>query len=203
MGKMPNILYPSGMVGDLTMNPGLPMVGVGMAPTLVTQPLPGLGFASSGLGKTSVSTLTGRQGALEVWLTTGATGSARSVVVLSDGGANYLEVLLDANNRVSLIHKNDAGVTIAALTSQYSAEASGVRMRLRYTWDSTKAIDGSRFALFRKNGEAASTWATDPTSVWSGFYPTVVYLGVGGIGTGTSFNGSIDKVQVGTQVVLV
>lgn len=196
----PTILYP-GFVGDPNMNPGVPMVGSQMAPVAVYPSLPGVAFSSQGLGKFAVDKLTGRQGALDMWLTTGAIGSARSLVVLSNG-VTYVEILLDATNKISLIHKAETGVTIAALTSQYAAEGSGVRMRLRYTWDSTRAIDGSRFALFRKNEEAAVTWATDPTVGWNGFFPTFVYLGVGGIGTGTSFNGSIEKVQIGSQVVL-
>lgn len=196
----PTIIYP-GLVGDVNMNPGLPMVGASMGPNLVSPILPGVAFSARGTGKFPVSLLTGRQGALDMWLTTGASGAARTLVVLSDGNSNYIEILLDATNKISLIHKAVTGVTIAALTSQYAAEGSDVRMRLRYTWDSTQAIDGSRFAKFRKNEEAAVTWATDPTTGWSGFYPTFVYLGVGGVGTGGSFNGTIDKVQIGSSVV--
>lgn len=163
-------------------------------------------FSTRGTGKFSAEgKLTGRQGSIDLWVTTGVTGAARSLVVLTNGITNnYLEILLDTNNRVSLIHRSEATAIVAQVTAQFAAEPVGTRMNLRYTWDSTKAVDVAtrfavtRFAVLYKNNEKLATWATDPTAAWDSFFPTLVYVGVGGVATGGDFNGTVDKVQVGT-----
>lgn len=130
----------------------------------------------------------------------GATGSARSLIVLTNGVTNnFLEILLDTNNRVSLIHRSEATAIVAQATAQFAAEPVGTRMNLRYVWDSTQAVDVStRFAVLYKNNEKIATWATDPTAAWDSFFPTLIYVGVGSVATGGDFNGTVDKVQVGT-----
>jgi len=56
----------------------------------------------------------------------------------------------------------------------------------------------TRFAVLYKNNEKIATWATDPTAAWDSFFPTLIYVGVGSVATGGDFNGTVDKVQVGT-----
>lgn len=172
-----------------------------MGPNLITSTVRSPAFSTRGTGKFSAEgKLTGRQGSIDLWVTTGATGSARSLIVLTNGVTNnFLEILLDTNNRVSLIHRSEATAIVAQDTAQFAAEPVGTRMNLRYVWDSTQAVDVStRFAVLYKNNEKIATWATDPTAAWDSFFPTLIYVGVGSVATGGDFNGTVDKVQVGT-----
>lgn len=191
----PTIIYP-GLVGDVNMNPGLPMVGASMGPNLISPVLPGVAFSTRGLGKFPVSKLTGRQGAIDMWVTLGATGSLRSLLVLTDGDA-VVTIHLGTDNRINLTHQSQTHVLVADLTNGFAADVAGSRFRLRYTWDSTQPVDGPKYAMLRKNEEKGNVLSG---SAWTSFYPTEVWLGVA-IGVTLDFNGTIDKVQIGSSVV--
>jgi len=201
----PFILYPTGLIGDVAMNAGLPMVGSAQKAPVVTQALPGVAFSALGVGEFAVDKVTGRQGAIDITFTTGAVGSARALVALvNKTTGRYAQVFLDSSNKISLLHQDVSGTTVAQATGQLAAEGTGARLRYRYTWDSSKAINGSLFTGFLKNdaGESVSTWAVGPTAAWTSFAPTHIYVGFmpTGVGTGSAFNGTVHKVQVGTSV---
>jgi hypothetical protein len=199
----PFILYPTGMIGDISMNPGLPMVGASQRAPRVTELLPGLVFTGLGVGRYDVTQISGIKGAIDLWITTGATGSSRSLVVLADAlvsPTRFLEIYLTTDNQAIVHQRSAAGVLIAA--GQFAAEVAGAQMRLRYSWNSEQAIDGARFAKFRQSETATTTWGTDPTATWASFQPSYVFVGVGGIATGSDFNGTFHKVQIGNQVLV-
>jgi len=200
----PFILYPTGLIGDVAMNAGLPMKGASQKAPLVTPALPGVAFTALGPGQFAVDKLTGRQGAIDVWFTTGAAGSSRALVTLVNSTTGqYAEVLLDASNRISLFHRDALGNTVAQISGQLAAEGTGVRLRYRYAWDSQAVIaSGNRHGYFLKNDLSVGTWAVNPTSSWDSFHPTHVYVGFvpAGVGTGSAFNGTLHKVQVGTTI---
>ena len=199
----PFILYPTGMIGDVPLNPGVPMLGKSQDAPRITPLLPGLAFTGLGAGRFAVDQISGRQGAIDMWITTGATGSSRSLLVLSDVAVSptrFLEIYLTTDNQALLRQRSATGVLVAA--AQFAAEVAGPQMRLRYTWDSSKAINGARFAKFRQKEEDTGTWSTDPTSGWVSFQPNFVFIGTGWVATGSDFNGTFQKVQIGNQVVL-
>lgn len=200
----PFIIYPTGMIGDVLYNPGVPMVGAAQKAPMVTPLLPGQVFTALTKGEYAVDRVTGRQGAMDLWFKTGAAGSTRALATLLDQPTGrYVQIFLGTTNAVNLAHYDATGVLKAQITDQLGAEGTGVPLRYRYSWDSTRAIDGTRFALFRKIDTAVSTWAVDPQAAWTSFNPTHVFVGFApaGIGSASEFNGTIQKVQVGSQVV--
>lgn len=203
----PRILYPSGLVGDYNHVAGLPFTGLTLGPSIVSVPIPGVAFGTGAKGRSIVTMGAGNQGAIDLNVTTGATGTARSLVIVSDNintPVNYIEISLTTTNTVTLVHKNGLGTTIAAVTGAFTGVGAGVPFHIRYAWNASVAIDGTRFALLSLNGASAGTWATDPQSSWAPFSLAGATSGVSvglGLISAADFNGSIQRVQVGTLAV--
>ena len=205
MTEASNIIYPSGLIGDVSLTAGLPATGVSMNPPLITTPLPGVALTGLGTGRYPSSALALNQGTIDLYYTTGATGSARSLLIIADSlsaPVGYLEISLDTNNKVTVVHKDAYGTTVSAVTGGFSNAATGTSFHVRYAWSAVQAVNGSRFASLTQNGVQVAAWATSPQSAWVPFLPAGMAVAVNGLVTSASFNGKIQKVQVGNIAVL-
>jgi len=160
----------------------------------------------SGFGKFSLNGLVrGIRGSIQVTFVTGASGMQRTLGYLTDNlttPTNRIVIGIDAMNRPYLNIKDYAGVDKAIVAPTYTAIPSGSQVTALMSWDSTQAIDGTRFALLQVNRGAVPSgdWTTNPTATWTSFQPTSVVLGFG-VGTDSDFNGQILAFQISNDVV--
>jgi len=204
-------------------NMGTPTVGLNQAanwggssmqPHTVVPLLPGQVFGTRGTGKTSLAAdprfgggylLSGTQGTIDLLVTMGATGAARTICYLTDDlvtPTRYIAVKMDNANKPFAKITNNLGSVIGVMTPA-TAVGAGLTASIRLAWNSLGAVDvlSGRHASFRLNREiaAGSTWTTDPTADWASFQPH--YLVCGGLLFGDSdFNGSILSVQLSNVV---
>lgn len=148
--------------------------------------------------------VSGVRGTIYTSYVAAANGTARTIWYLSDtqtGATNRIVLSIDTSNRPFISIRNNLGTVVALVTPTYTAIASGTRVNVFFSWDSTRAIDGSRFAILRVNSAAVpdANWATDPTTAWASFPPTYMVLGTG-VGGQADANGQILSVQISDTV---
>lgn len=204
----------------LQTNMAVPAVGVNQAANLggsAMQPhtavplLPSMAFSARGTGTQSLTLdasgprLSGVQGSLDLLISMGAAGTARTVCVLTDDPASptrYLAIKIDTTNRPYLVMTNAAGTVIAQVGPSFAALVSGQTAAIRMAWDSRNIVDvpTDRRATFKVNRTpvASSDWSTNPNANWTSFQPTHIRLGVS-LGD-ADFNGVISAVQVSNVV---
>lgn len=201
---------------------GAPTVGLGqtvywnsgssMEPNTVVPLLPGHVFSARGRGAQSLTTdpalgsrVSGVQGSLDLLVTMGAAGTARTLCILTDNPTSpvrYLAVKIDATNRPFGKITNNLGAVIGVVSPSYAAIAAGQPVLIRLAWDSVNVVDvlAARRATFRVNRDlvASGDWTTNPAAAWAAFQPTHIVLGAS-LGD-ADFNGTISAVQVSNSV---
>lgn len=158
---------------------------------------------SSGSGNFDIGTrVLGTRGSILVSFISGLQGQARTIGYLTDNQALRIVVGLDALNRPDLSIYDASGVLRAQVIPTYRGIPAGSQGSILVSWDSTRAIDGTRHALLHVNASAipAQDWVTNPTAIWTSLQPTNVVLGFG-VSPALTFNGSILAFQISNDVV--
>lgn len=160
-------------------------------------------FALNGL-------MTGIKGTIVTTVLVGAPGSDRSIGYLSQtlGASNRILLAMDGMNRPFCLIQDASGTVVAKVIPTWSSNLSvGQQVTIKLCWDSTAAIEGTRFTLMQieSNKVAGTDWMTSPTTAWTSFIPAYVILGDALAGGGapalTGFNGQILSFQVSNSVV--
>lgn len=160
-------------------------------------------FALNGL-------LFGIRGTIEATVLVGATGADRSIGYLAQtlGASNRILLAMDAMNRPFCLIQDASGVTVAKVIPTWTSNlVAGQQVTIRLCWDSTQAIDGTRFAVLMigPNKATGTDWMTNPTTTWTSFAPGYIVLGDAPSGGGapalSGFNGQILSFQVSNSVV--
>jgi len=176
--------------------------GTNSSPGFVFPDLPGKAFGNGGQGEYMVSGVSGRQGTLQINLTTGAAGSARAVAFLWVSATVLLGVALDSSNRPYAILKNMYGATVGQSAVSPVAIGAGVPLEIILSWDSQGMVFAGRQAGMMINGSLVD-WSTSPTAPWSFLVPSKVLIGtsLAALGLNDFVVGVIGSVQIGNQVV--
>lgn len=184
--------------------------GSSMAAPTVVPLLPEQAFQATGRGGQSLTkyggqgpALSGVRGSIDLLVLLGAAGTARTVCFLTDSLATptrYLAIKIDTSNRFRAVFTNNLGTIVGSVTPSYAALAASQVATVRFTWDSTAAVSGGRFASLRVNREMIpdADWATDPVAVWNSFQPT--HLMLGGSLSDADFNGTVQVLQASNIV---
>lgn len=161
----------------------------------------------SGSGKFSLAgKVLGIRGSIQTSFITGATGVRRTIAYLTDNPTtptNLIVIGVDELNRPFISIRDYAGVVKALVSPTYPGIlAAGLQVNVIVSWDSTQAIDGTRFALLQVNRSSVpiGDWTTNPIAAWTSFQPTDVVLGFG-IGGDLDFNGQIFAFQISNATV--
>jgi len=140
-------------------------------------------FDEAGTGRFALSGVSGVRGTVELFLRTGTSGTARTFFALTDGAdpsvaTNYLTIGLDASNRPILTMTNAAGSVVMAVATALPPYADNYPLRVRFSWDSQQALDGTRRAVLVVNDMPVmpASWTTNPVANWTSFVPTAVFL---------------------------
>lgn len=189
-GAWGNPSWPQGSVGNIQVSPQL-----GQAVASAS------GFGPYDLG----GKVLGVRGSVLISFVTGAPGSARTLAYLTDNTtspANRIALGLDGLNRPDLALYDYFGTLKASVMPTYPGMPAGAQGQVILSWDSTQAIDGTRFALLQVNSGAipSGDWVTNPIAAWTSFQPTTFVLG-SGVGSALAFNGQLISVQVSNDVV--
>ncbi len=148
--------------------------------------------------------ISGTRGTISLSFVAGPQGFTRGLAVLTSSTALIsprILLNLDGLNRPMLEVQNVLGVVVATTMASYTPISEGTSVTVILSWDSTQAIDGTRFAKFlvQSGSIPSGDWLTDPVAIWSPFVPTAA-----GLGFGTSlslpFNGQIVSFQVSNEV---
>lgn len=172
----------------------------------VTAVLPKAVSRNSGTGRFSLDArVTGVRGTIQVAYVTGASGMQRTLCYMTDNyttPSNRIVIGLDGMNRPYIVITNNLGTTIAQVNPTYAGIPAGIQGQAVLSWDSTAALDGTRFALLKSSGQLVPSgdWATSPTTAWNSFVPTEIVLGFAA-GSDADFNGQIIGVQVSNDTV--
>lgn len=181
---------PQGSVGDLQVSTKLSQA--------VSQ---NSGYGAFDLG----SKVTGIRGSVLVSYVASDAGSTRGLMYLTDDALSptrRIVLSVDALNRPELSIRDYFGAVKASVMPTIAAIKAGSQNQVLLSWDSTQAIDGTRFAIFRVNSGAMPTgdWVTNPVAAWTSFIPTTIVLGYG-VGGALDFNGQLLSVQVSNDTV--
>jgi len=149
--------------------------------------------------------VTGIRGSILVSILTGATGIQRTLGYLTDDPVTPTRRIvlgIDGLNRPFLSIRDYFGTERALVTPSYTSIGQGAQVTFVMSWDSTQAIDVTRFALLQVNRSAipAGDWLVNPVASWTSFQPTYVVLGFG-VGTDSDFNGQIVSFQISNDTV--
>jgi len=217
---MPNEMPGAGMLVQTNM--GTPTVGLNQGPNwstgssmlghTVVPLIPSVAFNSRGRGVQSLTLegdhgprLSGVRGTLDLLLIMGASGTARTICVLTDNPSSptkYIAIKIDTSNRPFVIIKDSLGTTVAQVGPNFAAIPAGQTVSVRMAWDSQNIVDAAstRRATFKVNRDAvaSSDWTTNPTANWTSFQPTHVMLGAS-LGD-ADFNGTVSAVQLSNVV---
>lgn len=196
MSPEPLLSYPEMGAPRITPDGIVSWGGVAMPAPRVYPKVPHMVFDAPGIGIWPVDGPSSR-GDMDVTLVTGAGGSVRYICTLVNTGSSSLLTLgLGTTNQPLVIIHDVTGATIAGFNGS-SVFASGVRLRIRLTWDSQEPSVGGQHAGVMLNGEAApGTWTTPPTSSWTPF--VVNQVNVGGLPPlASAFNGTLENAQLG------
>lgn len=196
------ILSPAGYHMDVGVS--TPTVnGLGTyGPVVVTEPLPGGKFQSSGRGQNILEPgcLMGASGAIQVRYLTGASGTERVVCALgtADGSA-FIAVSVDTLNRPFATITDNTGTVVAMSQGLGLTIPEGEQVTFTVTWDSSELVSGAGgyYAAAKHDGDvfAGSSWSPEPNAVWDSFVPATMFMGYRP--GATEFNGSVLKVQAG------
>ena len=209
---MPELLNSSGLIvriDDATPTIGgetASWLGSSVASPQAAPALRGAVVNQYGTGRFPIGTrVSGRRGTFLVSVNMSAAGTARTIGYLTDNPAdpsNRLTLGIDTSNRPLISFTSNRGTVVALVAPSYAAITTGTPVSIHVAWDSSQALDGTRFAFMRVRGEAipSANWSTDPTSAWSSFMPTHLVLGVG-VGGASAFNGTINSFQISDTVV--
>jgi hypothetical protein len=196
MSDTPFIISPAGFIVDV--NFGGPFVpGSGsFGSSIVTPVTPGGVILTRGTGQQKISGVSGIQGTLECYFTTGAPGTA-CVVAMITNGAGFIGIGLDATNQPVGFVSDILGASVAQLTLPTGAIAAGTALTVRLVWNATTP----QVLL-----EVSSKNAFPPSlAKWTPFAPTSLWGGSGGglvQGFG-DFNGTILRIQVANTADLL
>ena len=207
MSEGASILSPAGFVMDVNFVAPQPAVGPSIDaknPFSVVPLLPGASVQARGHGVQAISQ-PGVRGTVEVSLTTGAPGGTRALCYLglSDTLPPLLAVILDSDNLPTLVLFDALNNMIAQTVPTSPAIPEGTPLTVRFAWDSTRPVQGLRFASLSVNGIAIpdADWAggIEPLAPWESFPLRRLWLGYDELGF-PSFNGTLWKVQASTLV---
>ncbi len=181
--------------------------GSALNPPTVLQRLEASVFDARGMGTFPLGDkLTGVRGTLELVFTFGASGTARTLAVLTDDLAsptNYILISLNTSNYPVLTFKNASGTTIAAGAFTYGFNTDGQPQTIRISWDSVTAVYNGRHVSFTAGPDnlPEGLMTTDAVSSWTSFQPAYLILG-SAFGANSAFNGKIKAFQASntTQV---
>lgn len=172
----------------------------------VTPVLPQSVARNTGTGRFSLgSKVSGVRGTLLVSYVTGESGMQRTLCYLTDNlvtPSNRIVIGLDGMNRPYAVLTNNVGVTVAQVNPTYAGVPAGAQGQVILSWDSTAALDGTRFSLLKTMNQLVPSgdWATSPTTAWNSFVPTDIVLGFAA-GADQDFNGQVIAVQVSNDTV--
>lgn len=211
---MPTILNSSGLlvqVNEVTPtvpngawgSPSLPAGSVGNIQ--VSTNLSGQVSNNSGSGRYTLTNVPGIRGSVLATFVVGSTGVTRTIGYLTDNATtptNRIVLGVDGMNRPYLAIYDYFGALKASVNPSYTSIAAGRQVTAVFSWDSTQAIDSTRFALLQVNRSAIPNgdWATNPVATWTPFQPAALVLGYG-IGNDADFNGQIISFQISNQTV--
>lgn len=209
MSEPASIIYPSGLIGDINFVAPQPSVGpsVGQNHQGVTQLLAGANIQERGTGSRKVLHA-GLRGTLEAYVTTGAGGMTQNVVALSaqlDVYTPYMALALDANNRPFVVVQDAAGNSVAESAPTGASISAGQPLVLRLVWDSTRLVQGLRYAALKVNNAfvPVAEWSvTDPLAAWTSFRIQGLQIGLDVPMALSSMTGTVNKVQLSPLVVL-
>ncbi len=172
----------------------------------VTPVLPKTVANNSGTGRFNLNAkVTGVRGTILVSYVTGAGGMQRTLCYLTDSyttPSKRIVIGLDGLNRPYAVITNNLGTVVAQVNPTYTGSPAGFQGQALLSWDSTAALDGTRFALLKANGQQVPSgdWATSPTTAWNSFVPAEIVLGFA-VGSDVDFNGQIIGVQVSNDTI--
>ena len=147
--------------------------------------------------------ISGIRGTISLTFVAGPPGLSRGLAVLTNSTALIsprITLNLDGLNRPIVTIQNALGVVVATTMASYTPIPEGAVTTVILSWDSTQAIEGTRFAkLTVQSGDIPSgDWLTSPVAAWASFMPTVA-----GLGFSTNllppFNGQILAIQVSNE----
>lgn len=162
-------------------------------------------FAESGLGWFDLgSRISGVRGTISVSFVAGSPGTQRGLAILTSNRTLLnprLVLSVDGLNRPLVSVQNALGSVVASTMASYLPIAEGTHVTTIFSWDSTLAVDGPRFAKMSVQSGAipSSDWQVAPVAPWASFRPDSV-----GLGFGTpllpAFNGQITSLQISEEV---
>lgn len=161
---------------------------------------------NSGTGQFSLnSKVSGVRGTVQVSYLAGATGAQRTLCYLTDNlvtPSNRIVIGLDGMNRPYATITNNVGTVVANVSPTYAGVLAGTQGQVLLSWDSTSALDGTRFALLKSGSQLVPSgdWVTSPTTAWNSFVPSDIVLGFAA-GSDQDFNGQVLAVQVSNDTV--
>jgi len=199
-----SILSPAGFIMEVDVVP--PQNGPGThGRNIVSTLLPGANVQVRGVGEHTLQTprgfsLSGRVGTMQIDCSAGAQGVDQAVAFLR-AGSLYLGVAVDAINRpYALIYDQFGNLAGKSAIFTPPPVPEGQNLEITLAWDVENVVYFGRHAGFQYNDWVALWYTNVPP--WTPFQPTSLMVGTtfGQLAL-ADFAGTIDRVQVGNEVI--